>query len=232
MSFNSSESGDVDTGGIPASAGVIISAYSKEISPILRLLILYAVLGAICLPLLLAVFYFSTPRIRRTPLFMIVAFDILLGIGISCWMVTSTVRYQQLIFGCIRLYGLTYMSQLSFLFAPLTGNTRSFFIAVVIITLVSPWVIDLVLLLRLYAVFPIADTPRRTTYAVFAFTLCVKAARLGCVIANAVLWAPTVTQEPWATLHSPSNVGTMRSPRSKAALACDLMDHTYVQLVQ
>jgi hypothetical protein len=70
----------------------IISAYVQETSPVLKLLVIYAVLGATCFPLLLAVLHFSTPRIRRTPLFMFVVFDILVGIAMSCWMTTTAVR--------------------------------------------------------------------------------------------------------------------------------------------
>jgi hypothetical protein len=83
-----------DTIGIPNLAGVIISTYAEESRPILTLLVIYVALGAMCLPLLLAVFYFSTPRIRRTPLFMIIVFDIFLGVGMSCWMATCTVCHR------------------------------------------------------------------------------------------------------------------------------------------
>jgi hypothetical protein len=89
MSFNSSSS---NATGIRDFAGAIVSAYAEQTIPILTLLVLYAVLGAICLSLLPAVFHLSTPRVRRTPLFVTVTFDILLGVAISCWMVTNTVR--------------------------------------------------------------------------------------------------------------------------------------------
>jgi hypothetical protein len=80
--------------GILESADAIISAYAEKTSPLQLLLVLYVALGATCVPLLLVVFYFSTPRIRRTPLFMIVIFDILIGIAVSCWMAVDTVRHS------------------------------------------------------------------------------------------------------------------------------------------
>jgi hypothetical protein len=94
MSAVLSNSSSFDAAEIPDFASVIISAYAEETSPALRLMLLYAVLGVTCLPLLLVAFYFSSPRIRRTPLFKIVVFDILLGVAVSCWMTTMTVRHM------------------------------------------------------------------------------------------------------------------------------------------
>jgi hypothetical protein len=127
--------------------------------------------------------------------------------------------------------GLTKLSQLRLLLNPLTSHSRTDFIVIPILTFVSPWVVDLVLLLRLYAVFPVATTRRRTICAVFAFTVSVKAARLGCDITQAVQWVPTVGQDPWTVLKTAANVQSAHSSLLKAALACDLVDHTCVQLV-
>jgi hypothetical protein len=190
-------------------------------------LIVYVALGAICLPLLLAVFYFSTARVRRTPLFVFVVFDVIFGVAISCWMSTITVRHAS---RCLHT-GLTKLSQLRLLLNPLSSHSRTDFIVIPILTFVGPWVVDLVLLLRLYAVFPVATTRRRTICAVFAFTVSVKAARLGCDITQAVQWVPTVGQDPWTVLNTAANVQSAHSSLLKAALACDLIDHTCVQLV-
>jgi hypothetical protein len=88
--------------------------------------------------------------------------------------------------------------------------------------------IDLVLLLRLYAVFPAATTPRRTICVVFAFAACAKAGRLGCGIAFFTLWIPTVPQDPWAALYSSNNTRFAHSSWLKAAAACDVIDHMCV----
>jgi hypothetical protein len=67
------------------------SAYADATRPALGLLVVYTAMGAICAPLLLALFYFSTARSRRTPLFIIVVFDVVLGIALSAWMVIEEV---------------------------------------------------------------------------------------------------------------------------------------------
>jgi hypothetical protein len=102
------------------------------------------------------------------------------------------------------------------------------------IMLNSPWVMDLVLLLRLYAVFPMATTPTRTMGAVFSFTVCVKMARLGCNVANTVQWAraAAVAQQPLATIYSPNNVRVMHSALVKVAVTFALVDHMCVELGQ
>jgi hypothetical protein len=219
-----------------SSDDIIISAYVQETSPVLTLLVIYAVLGAMCLPLLLAVFFFSTPRIRRTPLFIVVVFDILLGVAIACWMISFTVCHRCSIWVTARIMVLTDNPQLGNLLKPLKAlrseSTRSSFIAMVFITFTSPWVIDLVLLLRLYAVFPIASTPKRTLCAVFASTTCIKAARLGFCVANMALWVHSVPRDPLASFYSSNNARAIHSWLSKVVSACELIDHMCVQLVQ
>jgi hypothetical protein len=133
-------------------------------------------------------------------------------------------------------HGLTDTPQLGNLLKPLTAarseSTRLSFIAMVFITFISPWVIDLVLLLRLYAVFPIASTPKRIICAVFASTTCIKAARLGFCVANMVLWVHSVPQDPLASLYSSNNAGAVHSWLAKVVAACELSDHLCVHLVQ
>jgi hypothetical protein len=125
-------------------------------------------------------------------------------------------------------YGLTDMPQLKALLKPLSGSPHTAFIATPLVAFFSPWVFDLVLLLRLYAVFPIATTPKRTFWAVFAFAVSVKAARLGCGIADVVLWVPNVGPQPYTSLYSPSNSSFVHSSLLKAAATFDLVDHLCV----
>jgi hypothetical protein len=51
-----------------------------------------------------------------------------------------------------------------------------------------PWAMDLALLLRLSSVYPPQTTTRTLMFSLFAFPVAVKAARLGVLIAFAVLW--------------------------------------------
>jgi hypothetical protein len=61
----------------------LISSMTKMISPLLSLLMIHTIFGAMFVPLLLALIYFSTPRTRKMPLFWIILFDICLGLVIA-----------------------------------------------------------------------------------------------------------------------------------------------------
>jgi hypothetical protein len=78
--------------GIPSLFAPIIALYANATRPLLGLLLINAMLGAICIPLLLALVYFSGAHIRRSPIFILVLLDVLLGLGIASWIVGSLVR--------------------------------------------------------------------------------------------------------------------------------------------
>jgi hypothetical protein len=63
----------------------LISAVTKKLRPLLGLLMVHTVFGAMLVPLLLALIYFSNARIRRTPLFWVILFDICIGLAIAIW---------------------------------------------------------------------------------------------------------------------------------------------------
>jgi hypothetical protein len=65
--------------------GELVSAFAHEMRPVVGLLMVHTVLGAMLIPLLLTLLYFSTSRIRRTPLFWIVLFDVMVGLGVAIW---------------------------------------------------------------------------------------------------------------------------------------------------
>jgi hypothetical protein len=79
-----------DTNSVPT-LSAILSAYAEQTRPLQILLFIYSVLGAICFPLLLALFHFSTARTRRTPLFILVMIDVVLGIAVASWIVSIAV---------------------------------------------------------------------------------------------------------------------------------------------
>jgi hypothetical protein len=127
---------------------------------------------------------------------------------------------------CLSGHGLTDMPlQFAFLFTPSGTYPRVSLISIPIVTFIVPWLVDLVLLLRLHAVFPVVTTSRRTIYAVFGPVASVKPIRLGCGIAVFTSWVPTIPPEP-TTLYSPSNMRLAHSLFWKVATACSLVDHT------
>jgi hypothetical protein len=70
----------------------LITLFAREMRPVVGLLMVHTVFGAILVPLLLALLYFSTARLRRTPIFWVVLLDILVGLGVAVWDVAVLVR--------------------------------------------------------------------------------------------------------------------------------------------
>jgi hypothetical protein len=72
--------------------GGLISLFVHELRPIVGLLMVHTVFGAILIPLLFTLLYFSTARFRCTPIFWIILFDVMIGVGVAIWYDTVMVR--------------------------------------------------------------------------------------------------------------------------------------------
>jgi hypothetical protein len=225
MSDTPTSSSATGANGIPAFVAPLIGAYAESMRPIIVLLVIHSILGAICVPLLLALLHFSTARIRRTPLFLFVVFDILLGIAIAIWVHTVTV--------CTHVYHVAgshsspfgYPSQLGVLLDPLKQVPVSTFIAFPVLLTVSTWIVDLVLLLRLYAVFPYRSTSTPKFIAIFAFPLLIKISRIVVIATSVSIWAKSILSVANPEALATTNLGLTRSPLLKAEYLCEIGDH-------
>lgn len=87
---------------IPAFAIPIINEYAKQIKPPVAFLMVGTVFATMLVPLLLSLFYFSTKEQRCRPIFILVVFDVLLGIALGVWngfiMVSFTSKLRLLLF--------------------------------------------------------------------------------------------------------------------------------------
>jgi hypothetical protein len=115
--------------------------------------------------------------------------------------------------------------QLSVLFNPLAGVSRQVYIAFPLVQSLATWVVDLSLLVRLVAVFPLAATPTRKFVGVFAVPTVVKAARLSLIAMSIVQYAPTVMNVSDPTAETTSNFGLLSNPMLIAEYSCELIDH-------
>lgn len=77
---------------IPQLTMPIIEGFVTAVGPGLTILMVTTILSSMLVPLLVAVFAFSTSKSRRHPLFMFIVFDILLGIGLGIWYAVIEVR--------------------------------------------------------------------------------------------------------------------------------------------
>jgi hypothetical protein len=79
---------------VPTSAldKIVINMFASQMKPIFAILAISAGFSAMLIPMLLVLFAFSTAQARRKPLFVLVVFDVLLGLGLGAWSMKRTVR--------------------------------------------------------------------------------------------------------------------------------------------
>jgi hypothetical protein len=77
--------------------------------------------------------------------------------------------------------------QLNVLFNPLEGVSRATLIAFPLLQVLGTWIVDLALLLRVFAVFPFALTRRSLFVGIFIFPVAIKIARLVLIVASNAL---------------------------------------------
>jgi hypothetical protein len=96
-----------------------------------------------------------------------------------------------------------------------------------VLLLVTSSVIDSLLYLRLYAVFPLSSTPVLTFLGVFAFPVACRVSRIVVDAVALARWAPTVLAAPMTDYYATNNLPFETSPLLKAGYACELAEHAY-----
>ncbi|KAJ8695835.1 hypothetical protein PTI98_005756 [Pleurotus ostreatus] len=144
-----------------SSLPLVITSHIDTITPFLNYLILGVAWSASLVPLLIMLFYFSTPALRVRPIFLMnvvsVAMGIVLGFTIAA-ITIEAIRHPD---------------------EPLDVNMTAFAISS---SLIIPIFIDVILALRLYAVFPYRTTSTWILCIVFVPLVLFKVARLTNVI--------------------------------------------------
>lgn len=75
--------------------GPLFKAFAEASRPAQNLLMLHTIFGAILVPLLITMVYFSTLKQRHAPMFWFVLFDVILGLGVACWHISAMVRLHR-----------------------------------------------------------------------------------------------------------------------------------------
>jgi len=134
--------------------------YLAVIEPAVTFSLLGAFFGGILIPLLIFLFLFSTPASRGHPVFVLNVAIILLGLALAA------VNVGQ---------------EWSNLVTPTKAVPQSLTLTNITLDVLSPMIIDSVLLFRLLAFYPRISTPSSTFIKVLAFPVIVKSARFACV---------------------------------------------------
>lgn len=141
----------------------------------LTIILIVAPLGAILLPIIGVLLFFTPSESRKRPVFVLNVLACLLGI---C---------QAIYFASFNSYVILHPD------APVSSISA---MAAIAILLTPPILIDSILLFRLLAFYPIQLTPRNTLIAILAPTSLCKVARLACLIAFLVTYPVTRFDEP------------------------------------
>ncbi|KAF8904066.1 hypothetical protein CPB84DRAFT_1773302 [Gymnopilus junonius] len=134
--------------------------YLAVIEPALTFSLLGAFFGGILIPLLIFLFLFSQPAGRRHPVFILNVAIVLLGL------VLAAINVGQ---------------EWSNLVTPTKPVPQSLTLANITIDVLSPMIIDSVLILRILAFYPKESTPLSTLVTILAFPIIMKCARFSCV---------------------------------------------------
>ncbi|KAG6856474.1 hypothetical protein H0H87_004053 [Tephrocybe sp. NHM501043] len=134
--------------------------YLAVIEPSLTFALLGAFFGGLLVPLSIFLFLFSNPVARRHPVFILNLAIIILGLALAA------VNVGQM---------------WSTLVTPYKLIPESLTLANIALDVLSPMIIDSVLIFRLLAFYPRMTTPRSTFFAVLAFPVVIKSARFICV---------------------------------------------------
>jgi hypothetical protein len=165
----------------------IVQRVVAELNPFIRTAIEIATLTAICVPVLLAVVYFSTPASRATLMWRLVVAELLYGIAIGIYGIYIYVRTS---FSIFRFANAQFASAQAFgpildPFSATISQSSDTFIALAMLT---PWLIDWILFTRIISVFPARSTPLGKFLRIISFPICIKIARLGVLIAFIIEW--------------------------------------------
>ncbi len=178
-------------------------ATAVSLHHVLTVVLIVAPLGAILLPVIGVLIFFTPTESRRRPVFVLNILACFLGI---C---------QAIYFASLNSYVVLHPTN------PVSHTTA---IAASAILLIPPILVDSILLFRLLAFYPIQLTPRNTLIAVMTPTFLCKAARLACLIAFLVTYPVTRLDGPsYATL--PQLVWG-RGPWIVALFALQALDNT------
>jgi hypothetical protein len=141
------------------------------------------VLGSLLLPFLLALFYFSNNKQRRTPMFICVLLAVLLCLAQSIQQAVLHVSSTFLSIALIAPYSLD-SAQLRMLYNPINTTDLVFtdliLCTTLILELIPNFVADIALYYRMLAVYPFSATPTVKWSLIFAPPIVFKGVRVAC----------------------------------------------------
>ncbi|KAF8799271.1 hypothetical protein BYT27DRAFT_7202443 [Phlegmacium glaucopus] len=123
----------------------------------LNFILIVAPLGAVFVPLIITLFFFSTPQIRRQPLFILNILACFCGLCQAC---------------------LTVGQEVQLILNPLHPIPKALYLSIFAFGVVSVMFIESILLFRIFAFYPLSLTPKSQLVAIFMVPILAKSGRL------------------------------------------------------
>ncbi|KAK0235302.1 hypothetical protein EDD85DRAFT_954849 [Armillaria nabsnona] len=143
--------------------------YLAAIRPSLNMLILGTAWSSAMVPLLFALFLFSSPKLRRTPIFILNVLSISMGL-------------------CLGI--MNYYMEITQIMSPEITISSSILIAYTVIVTLLPLFTESILVFRVTAVYPLRELSRLSAAIVYLPLICMKTARFVSIVVYWFTWFP------------------------------------------
>ena len=202
--------------------------YIAAIQPSIVFLMIGTIWTGILLPLMVALFFFSSKDTRRKPIFILNVFSLSLGFLLSIFNAYAQVSHLMCHSFCEPLANKD-MDQIHSMLTPLHAWSSANLLGLGILTGYIPWLVEMILVVRLLAVYPYSTTPKRLWFFIFIPLLLLRIARF----VNTTIYMV----EYDALLRSPSSGDPLSMPKlalnshpgPKIAWIMQVLDNSYVR---
>ena len=150
--------------------------YIAAIQPSIVFLVIATIWTGILLPLMVALFFFSSKDTRRQPIFILNVLSLSLGFVLGIFSICTQVSYLMCHSFCERLADKD-MDQIHRMLSPLQRWSSANNLVFRILTGCIPWFVEMILVVRLLAVYPYSTTPKCLWFCIFIPLLLLRIAR-------------------------------------------------------
>jgi hypothetical protein len=202
--------------------------YIAAIQPSIVFLMIGTIWTGILLPLMVALFFFSSKDTRRQPIFILNVLSLSLGFLLGIFNACTEVSHLICHLFCEPLADKD-MDQIHGMLSPLQPWSSANSLVFTILTGYIPWLVEMILVVRLLAVYPYSTTPKRLWFFIFIPLLLLKIARF----VNMTIF----TVESGVLLRSPSSgdplfmpqIAWNSHPGPKIEWIIQVLDNSYVR---
>jgi hypothetical protein len=202
--------------------------YIAAIQPSIVFLMIGTIWTGILLPLMVALFFFSSKDTRRKPIFILNVLSLSLGFLLGIFNAYIQVSHLKRHSFCEHLADKD-MDQIHTMLFPLQPWSSANNLVFTILTGYTPLLVETILVVRLLAVYPYSTTPKRLWFFIFIPLLLLKIARfvnftIFTVECDALLRSPSS-----GDLLSVAQIALNSHPGPKIEWVIQFLDNSYVR---